>query len=154
MGDAAEGDRRDLGRIRSVCSAFPECDEHELQGRPLFRVRTRRFAIFNGATSPRRPRWDAFGRSLHFVTDPHERESLMQDAGFRLSPHHGDRGWLVLDLTGEGVDWTEVAELLETAYRQVAGRQLIEELDSRQNTVVGRAGESHDASASPHRGLG
>jgi hypothetical protein len=109
-----------------------------LQGRPLFRVRTRRFAIFNGATSPRRPRWDAFGRSLHFVTDPQERESLMQDAGVRLSPHHGEQGWLALDLTGGSIDWSEVTELLETGYRHVAGLQLIHELDMLQK------GKGHD----------
>jgi len=133
MGDESQEDDRDLGRIKEICRAFPECEEHELQGRPLFRVRTRRFAIFNGDASPRRPRWSTFGRSLHFVTDPEERESLVQDAGLRLSPHHGDRGWLALDLRREGIDWTEIAELLETAFRQVAARQLIAELDTRRH---------------------
>jgi predicted DNA-binding protein (MmcQ/YjbR family) len=101
-----------------------------LQNRPLFRVRTRRFAIFNGNASPRRPRWQGFGRSLHFVSDPQEREALLQDARFVTSPHHGDRGWLALDLETEKPDWAEVAELLETAYRQVATRRLIETLDA------------------------
>ena len=36
---------------------------------------------------------------------------------------------MALDLERDDVDWDEIAELLETAYRQVAGRQLIEELD-------------------------
>jgi len=108
---------------------FPEVEEAELQNRPLFRVRSKRFAIFNGDSSPWRPRWRAFGRSLHFVTDPEERPALSDDGRFRVSPHHGDRGWMALDLEGDDVDWSEIAELLETAYRHVANRELVARLD-------------------------
>ncbi len=102
----------------------------ELQGRPLFRVRSRRFAVVNRADSPARPRWQGAGRSLHVVTDPAEREALRQDPRFVVSPHHGDRGWLALSLDAAGgIDWDEVAELLEAAYRHVAGRRLVERLD-------------------------
>ena len=100
-----------------------------LQDRPLFHVRGKRFALFNGNSSPPRPRWKGFRRSLHFVTDPQEREALRQDPRFAVSPHHGDRGWMALDLEAGALDWDEIAELLETAYRQVARRQLVEELD-------------------------
>jgi hypothetical protein len=122
-------DDRELSRIRRICRRFPEMEEVLLQDRPLFRVRTRRFAIFNGTLSPRRPRWKEFGRSLHFVTDPLEREALRQDHRFTMSPHHGDRGWMAVSLEGDDIDWGELAELLETAYRQVAGRELLELLD-------------------------
>ncbi|HEV7721608.1 MAG TPA: hypothetical protein VGO60_10000 [Iamia sp.] len=40
---------------------------------------------------------------------------------FAPSPHHGDRGWMALRLDGR-VDWDEIAELLESAHRQVAPR--------------------------------
>jgi predicted DNA-binding protein (MmcQ/YjbR family) len=118
-----------LARLRTVCLAFPEAEEALLQDRPLFRVRSRRFALFNGASSPPRPRWKDFGRSLHFVTDPQEREALREDGRFTPSPHHGDRGWMAISLEGGVVDWTELAELLEAAYRHVAGRALVERLD-------------------------
>jgi hypothetical protein len=123
-----DADAGDLARIRQICLRFPEVEEAELQNRPLFRVRAKRFAIFNGDSSPPRPRWAAFGRSLHFVTDPEERRALSHDGRFRVSPHHGDRGWMALDLEVV-IDWTEIAELLETAYRHVATRQLVELLD-------------------------
>jgi predicted DNA-binding protein (MmcQ/YjbR family) len=84
-------------------------------------VGRRRFALFNGEGSPPRPRWRDAGRSLHFLADPLEIDALRQDARFRPSPHHGDRGWMSLVLAGE-VDWTEVAELLDAAYRQAAPR--------------------------------
>jgi predicted DNA-binding protein (MmcQ/YjbR family) len=124
-----DADERDLARIRQICLLYPEVEEVDLQDRPLFRVRTRRFALFNGTHSPHRPRWEAFGRSLHFLSDPAEREALTNDARFVPSPHHGDRGWLALDLERSRTNWREIAELLESAYRQVANRELTATLD-------------------------
>ena len=127
-------DARALARIRDVCLRFPEADEAELQGRPLFHVHRRRFALFNGDGSPPRPRWDGSGRSVHFLTDAHEREALRQDPRFMASPHHGDRGWMALDLgCCDDIDWGEVAELLETSYRLVAPRRLVAALDARRD---------------------
>jgi hypothetical protein len=44
---------------------------------------------------------------------------------------------MALDLERDDVDWDEVGELLETAYRQVARRQLIEELDREPDPDLG-----------------
>ena len=110
-----------LKRVRDICRTLDGADEGELQGRPLFRVGRRRFAIFNGLASPARPRWQASGRSLHFLGDPEERDALRQDRRFVPSPHHGDRGWFAMRLDAD-VDWTEVAELLRSAHRQVSRR--------------------------------
>ena len=63
------------------------------------------------------------------MTEPHERQALREDPRFAVSPHHGDRGWMALDLERDAIDWVEVAELLETAYRTVAGRELVAILD-------------------------
>jgi hypothetical protein len=126
-------DRRDLAQVRRICLGFPGVEDTELQDRPPFRVHRRRFALFNGASSPRRPRWSAFGRSLHFLSEPQERLALLGEARFVLSPHHGHRGWLALDLEVVEPDWTEVAELLEAGYRQAASRQLIALLDRRED---------------------
>src|SRR4051794_30149656 len=49
MADEAVGaDQSVLDRVRSICAALRESEEGVLQGRPLFHVRRRRFAIFNG----------------------------------------------------------------------------------------------------------
>ena len=116
---AVTADEEALHRIRRICFGLGGVEEVTLQGRPLFRVGRRRFAIFNGASAPRRPRWDGAGRSLHFLSDPAERESLRQDGRFFPSPHHAASGWLGLRLS-EDTDWDEVAELLDAAHRQVA----------------------------------
>jgi predicted DNA-binding protein (MmcQ/YjbR family) len=124
---AAEGldpaDLPELERIRAICLGFDGAEEAILQDRPLFRVGRRRFALFNGSGSPPRPRWSGSGRSLHFLADPDERAALREDDRFSPSPHHGDRGWMSLRFdAGAGVDWVEIAELLESAHRQVCRR--------------------------------
>jgi len=65
-----------LTRVRTICSPFVGADEGLLGDRPLFRVGRRRFALFNGVTSPPRPRWAASGRSLHFIAEPSELDAL------------------------------------------------------------------------------
>src|ERR1700710_3070314 len=101
-GDPAVIDRVVLARIRGICGSFAGVDEGVLQDRPLFRVGRRRFAIFNGATSPPRPRWNGCGRSLHILAAPDEFDALRHDGRFTRSPHHGDRGWLALPLDDTG----------------------------------------------------
>src|SRR5436305_10952520 len=112
--DDATADSVALQRIRTICLAFPGAEEAALQNRPLFRVGRKRFALFNGLTSPPRPRWNGSGRSLHFLADPLELDSLRQDGRFTPSPHHGSRGWLTLRVDPTETDWDEVAELLES----------------------------------------
>jgi hypothetical protein len=125
----ADADAEVLARLRALCRDWPEVEEVELQDRPLFRVRRRRFAIFNGAAAPERPRWRGCGRSLHVLTEPSERDALRADPRFVASPHHGDRGWLACALDLRTVGWTEVAELLESAYRQAAPRAVLDAMD-------------------------
>jgi hypothetical protein len=127
MTSDAAADIEALERVRAICLSLSGVDEGELQDRPLFRVGRRRFAIFNGATSPPRPRWNASGRSLHFVASGPGHDALRGDARFGPSPHHGDRGWFVVQLGDlDVVDWDEVSELLECAYRVVAPRSVVE----------------------------
>jgi predicted DNA-binding protein (MmcQ/YjbR family) len=120
---SAPEDIEALVRVREICRRFRGAVEAELQDRPLFRVGRRRFALFNGASSPPRPRWNTSGRSLHFLADPNEVDALRDDPRFTASPHHGDRGWFAVRLDTNEIGWDEIAELLESAYRQVAPRQ-------------------------------
>jgi predicted DNA-binding protein (MmcQ/YjbR family) len=138
-----------LERLRRICLSFPEAEESTLQDRPLFHVGRRRFAIFNGADAPPRPRWATAGCSLHLLTDPAERDALHADPRFTPSPHHGDRGWMAVRLppstpraaaSGDlpsaphgahgTVPWEEITELLESGYRTAASRRLVERLAS------------------------
>ena len=121
--DQDDRDQRVLNRLREICATFSGCEESILQDRPLFHVRRRRFAIFNGESSPPRSRWAAAGRSVHFLSEPSDREALLQDQRFTRSAHHGDRGWLAIRLDPDTVDWQELSELLAAAHEHVVSRR-------------------------------
>ena len=104
-----------LAHVRALCLALDGAEESALQDRPLFHVRRRRFALFNGESSPPRRRWAGCGRSVHFLADADEAPALGADPRFAPSPHHGDRGWFALGLD-DGTDWDEVGELLRSAH--------------------------------------
>ena len=66
-----------------------------------------------------------------FKPDADERPALVGDARFYEPPYFGPGGWLALDFSAAPVDWAEVAELVETSYRQVALKRMVKALDER-----------------------
>ena len=118
-----------LENLRHICARFPEAQEDTLQDRPMFHVRRRRFAILNSETFPYRKRWATSGDSLHFATDEQLRTTLSSDTFFS-SPHHGFRGWRAIKLSSN-TNWREISSLLARAYRSVAAKELVTELDRR-----------------------
>jgi hypothetical protein len=59
-------------------------------------------------------------------------EALVASAPERFfrPPYIGHRGWLGVYLDVEVVDWEELAAIVEGAYRQVAPKRLLAELDA------------------------
>lgn len=110
-----------LGELRAVCLALPEATEKEAWGRPTFRA-GKMFAIFSGH--------DGHPYALEFKPDPDERSALEQDPRVYVPPYSGASGWLALDLEAAPVDWTEIAELVESSYRQIALKRMINALDA------------------------
>jgi predicted DNA-binding protein (MmcQ/YjbR family) len=111
-----------LGELREICLALPEAVEKESWGRPTFRA-GKIFALFSGVEE--RP----YG--VIFKPAPEEREALAGDPRFYAPPYWGPGGWLCLDFQATEVDWTEVAELVEDSYRQVALKRQLKALDAR-----------------------
>ena len=111
-----------LARVRALCAALPEAVEFESHGRPSFRAGSRRvFAVYG--SGPSHP------CALILRIDPEDLDGLRADSRFFVPAYYPDR--LALDLDGPDVDWVEVAELVESAYREVAAARMIRELDSR-----------------------
>ncbi len=110
-------------RIRAICLAFPEVVEKQSHGAPSFFVR-KQFATAwtEGHHDHRFPH-------LWCAAEAGTQEALVaaSDRYFR-PPYVGHRGWVGIRLDGE-VDWAEVAELLEEAYRAVAPAKLAALLD-------------------------
>jgi predicted DNA-binding protein (MmcQ/YjbR family) len=111
-----------LERLRRVCFRFPEVAEVEAWGRVTFRAGKRIFAV--AGSSMDRP------YSVVFKPDPEERRALIEDPRFFIPPYFGAAGWLGIDVDGDDTDWAELAELLETSYRQVALKRQLAALDA------------------------
>jgi hypothetical protein len=116
-----------LDRLREICLAFPEVTERPSHGAPTWFVRGKSsFATLwaHGHHENDFPHlWCAAppGAQAELVASDPER--------FFRPPYVGGRGWLGVRLD-HGVDWAELAELCEDAYRAVAPRRLVQQLDA------------------------
>ena len=119
--------------IRSVCLALPEAYEEEAWIGTRWRVRGKTFAHLLPIDDGRPP---AYARAaategpatvLMFRSTGEELAAL-RDGGapYFAPPWRADEVGLVLD---EDVDWAEIAELCEDAYRVIAPKRLVAELD-------------------------
>lgn len=117
-----------LVKLREIALALPGADAKVSHGRPAFFTK-KIFAMF-GAVVKGEHHSGEYDQALVFLPDPEEAEALTQDERFFVPAYWGPYGWLGLDLSGK-VDWDEVAELVETSYRETATKKLIAELDAR-----------------------
>jgi hypothetical protein len=110
-------------QVRAICLALPEVTEKPSHGAPAFFV-GKQFVML----------WPDGHHEHDF---PHlwcaapagAQEALVasSDTFFR-PPYVGHRGWLGVRLDGD-LDWDEVAETIEDAYRTIAPRRLIARLE-------------------------
>lgn len=111
-------------KVRSVCLALPGTEEGISHGAPAFFV-GRQFVMLwpNGHHEHGFPH-------LWAAAPPGAQEELVssEPARFFRPPYVGGRGWIGVRLD-EDVDWQEVGEICEEAYRTIAPRRLISELD-------------------------
>lgn len=116
-----------LLRLRELCLAMPEVSEKLSHGSPTWFVR-KTFANYVGARHDERV-------GFWCAAPPGAQEEMVaEDPGrFFRPPYVGHRGWLGVRLDGE-VDWEEIAEIVAEAYRVVAPKRLVAELDARQAT--------------------
>jgi hypothetical protein len=117
-----------VARVRAICTPFPEVTERLSHGAPTWFVRDRAvFVTFwvHGHHELERPHiWCAARPGVQtelIASTPHR---------FFRPPYVGHRGWLGVWMDGD-VDWTEIAEVCEDAYRVVAPKRLVQALDAR-----------------------
>lgn len=120
-----------LVRLREVALAFPEAVEVEAHGRPTFRT-TKVFAYYGGSVrgAASADRRDA---ALLVKVSRQEARALESDPRCFEPAYLGPSGWLGIDLAVDGPDgptsWREVAELLDSSYRETATARLVTALD-------------------------
>lgn len=124
-------DRSDLAttvlvELRRICLALPEVTERLSHGSPTFFVRDKKtlctlhLVEFHGESGT--SIWAAapVGVQAQLVDDEPER--------FFRPPYVGHRGWIGVRLDRD-VDWDEIDAIIRDAYRVVAPRTLVRQLD-------------------------
>jgi hypothetical protein len=112
-----------LSRLRALCLALPEVTEKPSHGEPTWFVR-RTFVSYAAYHHDDRP-------AFWCAAPPGAQEELVagDPERFFRPPYVGHRGWLGVYLDVE-VDWNEIGEIVLDAYRTVAPRKLVAQLDA------------------------
>lgn len=115
-----------LTEVRRACLGLPEVTERLSHGAPTFFVRAKKtFVMFldDHHDDGRLAIWCAAPRGL-------QAQLVEQEPGrFFRPPYVGHRGWIGLRLDID-LDRDELAEICADAYRQVAPRTLVAQLDA------------------------
>ncbi|MFI5039599.1 MAG: MmcQ/YjbR family DNA-binding protein [Solirubrobacterales bacterium] len=118
-------DRTDvLRRLREICLALPETSERPSHGAPSFFIRGKTcfLMLFDDHHGD--------GRFAIWCAAPAGDQQLLVDADpekFFVPPYVGGRGWLGVRLD-HGLDWEELAGIVEDAFCAVAPKRLVEQL--------------------------
>jgi hypothetical protein len=116
-----------LEKLRQLCLALPETTERLSHGEPTWFVRDKKtFVMYvDHHHDDRVGFWCAAPAGVQG-----ELVEALPNRFFR-PPYVGHRGWLGVWLDVP-VDWEEIAEIVDDAYRMVAPRRLVDLLDRRQ----------------------
>ena len=121
---------RVLGRLRALCLELPEVEERPSHGVPTFFVRGKRpfvMVLTNHHGDGRFAIWCAAGEGV---------QTMLVDADpgrFFVPPYVGHRGWLGVRLD-RGLDWEELAGIVEDAFAEIAPARLVEVAARRDNS--------------------
>jgi hypothetical protein len=123
-----------LAQVRRICLDLPEVTERPSHGSPTFFVRGKKtFVMFLD---------DHHGDghlAIWCAAPPGAQEQVVEQEPERFfrPPYVGHRGWIGVELSRDP-DWGELAAICADAYRQVAPKTLIAELDARPANVEDR----------------
>lgn len=116
-----------LERVRALCLSMPGATERVSHGSPSW-FGPKQFCAWVD---------DHHGDGhvgVWLAQPPGAQEELLQRSGFWRPAYVGGRGWVGVELDcapETGTDWDEVAELIEDAFRCVAGKRALAALDAR-----------------------
>lgn len=113
-----------LEQLRALCLALPETSERLSHGEPTWFVRAKKTFV----TYANHHHDDRLG--FWCAAPPGVQEALVggEPERFFRPPYVGHRGWLGVYLDVP-VDWTEVGEIVRDAYRCIAPKTLVAQLD-------------------------
>ena len=116
-----------LEHVRSLCLALPEVTERPSHGEPTWFVRDKKVFV----TYANRHHDDVLG--FWCAAPPGAQEAMIAEEPdrFYAPPYVGGRGWLGVRLDVP-TDWDEIGEIVQEAYRMIAPKRLIADLDARE----------------------
>ena len=124
MGYPSASERRTvLRRLRALCLELPETSERPSHGAPSFFVREKKCFLMLLDDH------HGDGRFALWCAAPAGNQELLVAAAperFFRPPYVGHRGWLGV-LLNDGVDWDELAGIVEDAFCEVAPKRLVDE---------------------------
>jgi hypothetical protein len=112
---------RTLERLREICLGLPETTERLSHGAPTFFVRGKRSFVMVMTNH------HGDGRFAIWCAAPTGMQGMLVEADperFFVPPYVGHRGWLGVRLD-RGLDWNELAGIVEDAYAEVAPPKLV-----------------------------
>ncbi len=111
-----------LDRVRQICLGLPETNERLSHGAPTFFIRDKKtFVMYLDDHH-------GDGRlAIWCAAPPGMQEALVagEPEHYFVPPYVGHRGWLGVRLD-RGLDWDELAGIVEDAYAEVAPAELVE----------------------------
>jgi hypothetical protein len=140
--------RDPLEHLRAICLAFPDAHEVEAWGEPTFRVRNKMFATYASAGNHH-----GGGRPAVWCKATLTDQDLLvraQPDRFFVPPYVGTKGWVGIRLDG-APDWRAVADILHEAYRLIAPKRLLAQLDGDRDGAVASAASARDRRVKRHR---
>lgn len=118
-------ERPELKEVRAICMALPEVSERLSHGSPTWFAGKKTMVMYLDDHH-------GDGRLALWVASPPgvQQEVVDQEPDrFFVPPYVGHRGWLGVRLD-RSPDWDEVAGIVEDAYRTVAIKRLLTQLDA------------------------
>jgi predicted DNA-binding protein (MmcQ/YjbR family) len=109
-----------IDQLRAICLALPEALERETWGDATFRVRQKIFAMVRRGE----------GRVSFWCKAPPGSQMILVGAApnrFFVPPYVGHKGWVGMRID-DGLDWAEVAAIVQRSYRMTAPRKLAAKL--------------------------
>lgn len=117
-----------LAKLRRLCLAFPEATERLSHGEPTWFVRGQKTFV----TYANHHHDDRLGFWCAAPAGSQQSMVAADPKRYFIPPYVGHRGWLGVYLDVP-VDWTEIAEIVEDAYRTIAPKRLVAEFDARES---------------------
>ncbi len=118
-------ERAELREVRAICMALPEVSERVSHGSPTWFAGKKTMVMYLDDHH-------GDGRLALWVAAPPGVQGAMveqEPERFFVPPYVGHRGWLGMRLD-RSPDWDEVGDVVEEAYRQVAIKRLLSQLDA------------------------